>query len=112
MTKTAWNKNKSIGQKIKERREQLGLTQRQLGKLLEISASRVAELEKSWKNPSAHLLNKFAKALSIQITYLLDDYGTVPTGTDENILIDRYRKLPSKEKKLAIEIIKILAPND
>ncbi|HOA80244.1 MAG TPA: helix-turn-helix transcriptional regulator [Defluviitaleaceae bacterium] len=39
-----WNKNKSIGQKIKERREELNITPLQLSKKIGISRQRIWEL--------------------------------------------------------------------
>ena len=107
MTKQPWNKNKSIGQKIKELRERLKFTQKEFGQLIDVSAKRIGELENKTKNPSAMLLNRIAKAFSVSINYFLDDEQTV-SDVQEDILIAHYRRLGEKEKKLAIKLIDLL----
>lgn len=107
MTKTPWNKNKSIGQKIKELRERLKLSQKEFGELIGVSQKRIGELENKTKNPSAMLLNRIAKALSAPIAYFLDEERII-SDVEEDILIAHYRRLDDKSKKLAVEIVKIL----
>lgn len=109
---TPWNKNKSIGQKIKERREQLGLTQAELGKMLGISQNTVNSYEnKNWKNPSAKVVAKLASKLSVSTIYLLDDDCQELDEADEEVLLMKYRNLRYKDKKLIVEIIKIMERN-
>lgn len=109
MTKIPWNKNKSIGQKIKELREQLKLTQEELGKKLGISQNTINQYEnKNWKNPSAKVVYKLAETLSIPMIYLLDDNCQTLNDADEEVLLVKFRRLDDKSKKLAIEIVKIL----
>ena len=107
MTKTPWNKNKSVGQKIKELRERLKLDQGRFGQAFGVSQKRVWELENKTKNPSALLLNKIAKTFSVPITYFLDDEQIV-SNVEEDILLVNFRRLSGEKKKLAVEIIKIL----
>jgi HTH-type transcriptional regulator / antitoxin HipB len=109
MTKTPWNKNKSIGQKIKECREQLNLTQEELGKKLGISQNTINQYEnKNWKNPSAKVVYKLAVALGVPVIYLMDDDCQVLDDVDEEVLLVKYRKLAPDKKKLVIEIVKIM----
>ena len=108
-----WNKNKSVGQKIAERREQLKLTQAELAESLGISQNTVNGYEnKNWKNPSAKVIYKLATALSIPTIYLLDDDCQVLNEGDEEVLLSHFRRLPDKEKKLAVEVIKILVETE
>ena len=110
MTKQPWNKNKSIGQKIALRREQLNLTQAELGKLLGISQNTVNSYEnKNWKNPSAKVVAKLAEALGVPTIYLLDENCQVLDDANEEVLLTKFRKLDKKDKKLAIEMVKLLA---
>lgn len=102
--------SKTIGQKIKERREQLGLTQSELAQRLGVSQNTVNSYEnKNWKNPSAKVISNLAKALSVPTIYLLDDDCQVLNDADEEVLLVNFRKLPEKEKELAVGIVKILA---
>jgi len=104
--KAAWNKNKSIGQKIASRREQLNLTQSELGKLLGISQNTVNGYEnKNWKNPSAKVVAKLASVLSVPTIYLLDDSCQELDDADEEVLLVKFRKLSSDNKKLALRLI-------
>jgi transcriptional regulator with XRE-family HTH domain len=59
MTKTPWNKNKSVGQQIKETREELGLSIYRLAELSGVSRSYIYYLETGKrKNPTIETLNK------------------------------------------------------
>lgn len=101
---------KTIGQKIKECREQLNLTQTELGKLLDISQNTVNDYEnKNWKNPSARVVAKIAAALSVPTIYLLDDNCQILDNADEEVLLVKFRNLTQEQKKLTINIVKILA---
>ena len=100
---------KSTGQKIKSRREQLGLTQSELGKLLGISQNTINQYEnKNWKNPSAKVVAKLAEALGVPTIYLLDENCQVLDDASEEVLLTKFRKLNTRNQKLAIEIIKTL----
>ena len=101
---------KTIGQKIKECREQLNLTQSELGKLLDISQNTVNQYEnKNWKNPSAKIVAKIASVLSVPTIYLLDDNCQILDNAEEEVLLVKFRNLKQEQKKLVINIIKLLA---
>ena len=101
---------KTIGQKIKERREQLNLTQTELGKLLNISQNTVNDYEnKNWKNPSARVVAKIASVLSVPTIYLLDDNCQILDDADEEVLLVKFKNLTQEQKKLVINIVKLLA---
>ena len=101
---------KTIGQKIKERREQLNLTQTELGKLLNISQNTVNDYEnKNWKNPSARVVAKIASVLSVPTIYLLDDNCQILDDADEEVLLVKFKNRTQEQKKLVINIVKLLA---
>jgi len=110
MTKQPRNKNKSIGQKIKSRREQLDLTQSDLARRLKIQQQRVRELEDTSKRPSAEMLLRISDALDTPMLYFLTDCEL--NNADEEVLLVKFRKLTPDRKKLAIEIIKLMAEHD
>jgi transcriptional regulator with XRE-family HTH domain len=97
---------KSIGQKIKLRREQLKLSPLNLGKKLGVQRQRVDELERKSISPSAKMLFKVADALDAPAHYFITDCEL--NDVDEEVLLVKYRKLIPEKKKLAIEIFKIL----
>jgi len=101
------NAGKSVGQKIKQRREELGLRPSELAKKLGVQKQRVSELELTSKRPSAEVLLKVADALDAPMLYFLTDCEL--NDADEDVLLTKYRGLSTDKKKLAIELVKILA---
>src|ERR1700688_5030703 len=59
-------KKKTLGEIIKQRREALGLTQRELALQLGVKASHVAYLEKDRRRPSLALLSRIADAMGLE----------------------------------------------
>lgn len=59
-------KNKTLGQVIKEQRETLGLTQRQLAAKLDVKPSHVAYLENGQRRPSLSLVARLADVLGLE----------------------------------------------
>jgi len=106
MSKEPWNKNKTIGDKIKARREQLNLTQVEFAKKLGVGKQRIAELENTCKRPSAEKLFEIAKILEVPMVYFLTDCKL--DDLDEEILLVQFRRISDKNKKLIINIIKLL----
>lgn len=66
------NKYQSIGQFIKAKREELGLTQQQLANKLEITAATLSLYESGDRNPDLNKLEKIAKELEVSMAALLD----------------------------------------
>lgn len=65
MTKTPWNKNKSVGQQIKEYRQKVGISAYKLAKLSGFSRSYICYLESGKRNnPTVNTLNKIFEALN------------------------------------------------
>jgi len=106
MTKQPWNKNKSIGQKIKQRRTQLALTQADLARKINVQKQRIVELESESKRPSAQKLLQIADALDAPFLYFLTDCEL--NDVDEEILLVKYRGLNDKQKKLVIKFSELL----
>lgn len=63
----------TFGQKIKNRREELGYTQVELAQKMQTSQPYISRLEKGDFNPSKQMIIKMATALNISIDYLLLD---------------------------------------
>lgn len=102
-----WNKNKSVGQKIKLRRKQLNLSQEELAiKIGGKSKQHIHELENACKRPSADMLFKVAAALEAPMLYFLDENCRELNEVDEEVLLTEYRKVSNK--KLAIELVKLI----
>lgn len=62
-----------IGSKIKELRESKGLTQKELGKRIGVTAVTITRYERGDRNPSIKILNKIADALEVPVNILIND---------------------------------------
>ena len=61
----------TVGERIKERRIELGLTQEELGKRMGYGKSAVCRVEKEGNNITSNRVEKFAKALECTPGYLM-----------------------------------------
>ncbi len=62
-----------LGERIKNRRIQLGLTLRKLSELTDVSAAFLSQIEHGQTNPSVNSLRRISEALGVNILYFLDD---------------------------------------
>jgi len=57
----------TIGEAIKNRRKELGITQPHLAELARISTNTLYKLERGQSNPSLDVLNKLAEVLGMEL---------------------------------------------
>lgn len=57
----------SIGETIKNRRKELGITQPHLAELAQVSINTLYKLERGQGNPSLHVLNTLAEVLGMEL---------------------------------------------
>ena len=62
---------KTIGQKIRQYRDNQGFTQEKLAEILDISVAHVSFLENSKRSPSIRLLRRLALALKVPLKELV-----------------------------------------
>ncbi|MBS5784050.1 MAG: helix-turn-helix transcriptional regulator [Clostridium sp.] len=95
-----------IGKRIKEAREKLGLTQKELGDLLGVTGSAITNYENEVSHPKEPIMYKMFEALQVDANYLFQDAmpenenspapANAETGElnkEEQILIHNYRAL-------------------
>ena len=108
-----------FGDRLKERHEDKGLTQQQLGKLINVSDATVNRYEKELREPGIETIKLLSKVLDCTTDYLLglsDQHRPDSTKNDEEIELDfriaannedGYGQEPSPElKRFVKEIIK------
>ncbi|ADI02591.1 transcriptional regulator, XRE family [Syntrophothermus lipocalidus DSM 12680] len=61
----------SVGSRIKQLREERGLTQEQLGKILNVQKAAISKYEKGHTLPDSEALKKLAKFFNVSVDYLL-----------------------------------------
>lgn len=123
----------TTGELIRDARKKKGLTQKELGDLLGITAVGIAQWENGFRNPRLDTRQKLAKALDIDVTTLMSDtekedyFGLF--GTEEEriqlVLTEIKKRItakaeefeiyggvvtPETRRKWALELVKDLAP--
>ena len=96
-----------IGNRIKSMRKNLDLTQKQLGKIVNLSEGSISKYESGKiEDVTTTKLNKFAEALNVDITWLLgvelnrvspERHSPIGTRKDDR-LIRLWRQLPYEEQ--------------
>ncbi len=59
---------KALGETIRNRRKELGITQPHLAELAKVSTNTLYKLERGQGNPSLNVLNKLAEVLGMELT--------------------------------------------
>jgi len=97
-----------LGQRIREERLKLNLTQEQLAESVDISISYMGQIERGERSLTLDTLIRLVNRLGITVDYLLQDYTDV---NDENF-INQLKQLmygrDSKQKKMALDVLKVM----
>ena len=101
----------SLGFRIKERREQLGLSRAELAEMVGVQPTSIANYETSFSKPKPEFLYKFFSALKCDANYLFQDemaeceeYVTTGINEDERALLRGYRKLNAENKNKILKL--------
>ena len=93
----------TLGERIKESREKLGMSQAELANAIKIKASSgvISNWERDLNKPDAEKIIKLCKILKVSASYLLDYYGSTgfETTLSEQLHIKKYRQLDTYGKK-------------
>lgn len=102
----------SFGSRLKERRNELNITQPQLAEMLGVSQSAVGSWETNVNSPRATLLYDLFEILKCDANYLFQDemddltYKNKATPEEFENLIKKYRELDASGKEAIAEVIK------
>jgi transcriptional regulator with XRE-family HTH domain len=97
-----------LGKRIREAREQLGLSQEDFGAKISRTQFAVSEYENGKRRIYAHDLPKIARVLQVSINYFFDE--TDEADASEEIILRAFRNLPStKAKHIATNIMNQLS---
>ena len=81
-----------IGYRIKEAREQLGLTQTELGKMVGVTGSAITNYEKETSHPKEQIIYKLMETLNVDANYLFQDVVHLPK-IENNITLSEYEHI-------------------
>ncbi len=96
----------SLGQRIRNRRRELKLTQQQLAKALDLTSQHISAIERDKRAPSLASLAKMAEELGVSVDYLIAGRESIITDTIPAIKADNRLKL--EVKKALITLVKAL----
>lgn len=104
---------KEIGMRIRKKRGEVGLNQKDLAEKVGISPSAINQFEKGDKVPSTETIMKLARELGASTDYLLG------AATDDDIFIDsavvdafkNFRELSAQDRHNIVANIKFLKDN-
>lgn len=103
----------TVGERIKQRREELGLTQMQLAyKMGYNTRSSISRTEQAGDDIGTNRIVKFAEALNVSPAYLMgweDDKHSARVdfivSDDEKLIIESYRRSDSDTKKMVKRLL-------
>lgn len=100
--------SKEIGARLKQLREQAGISQEKMAELMGISRGQLQKYESGRNMMNTNKLQLAALALSIPIQELfMTGNDVLPLAVSEKLLLDSYRAIPNKE--IQESILKITA---
>ena len=106
----------SLGSRIKEQRERLGMTRPELAEAIGVTSAAIGNYETGYSVPKIELLYKIFDALQCDANYLYqDDMGTAPQTAvtdDEQTLLSRYRRLNQNNKDLLLKTAQYLIDSE
>lgn len=102
---------KIIGQRIRNYRAQLGLSQEKLAELAGCHPTYIGQLERGEKNATLESIDKIATSLKISLSKLFENLGGENTS-ERNLPLECYNFLLTKSQEEQEQIIKILIEMD
>ena len=102
---------KIVGQRIRNYRTQLGLSQEKLAELSGCHPTYIGQLERGEKNATLESIDKVASSLKISLSKLFENLDGESTN-ERNIPLECYEFLLTKSQEEQEQIIKILIEMD
>lgn len=96
----------TVGERIRARREDLGLTQAELAAELSVTHQHVSAIEGGSSSPSLDLLVAFARRLGVSTDFLLT--GEDPLMLDAEAGIRADRGLPREAKRRLVSLVQLV----
>lgn len=112
----------TFGEKIIKYRNDNGLTQDELAKIVGTTKQVISRYEKGQRTPKIDVVQEYAKKLNLSVLYLVDNNVTIIPATDTNVLTNHEGKVvtayrgkpliqPAVDKLLDVEPEKETAPS-
>jgi transcriptional regulator with XRE-family HTH domain len=92
----------NFGERVRERRHNLKMTQQELAKALELTAQHISAIEQNKRAPSLNLIAKLAEQLGVSTDYLLSGKEGIVTDIISAIKADKTLNLKVKRALIAL----------
>lgn len=102
---------KFVGQRIRNYRTGLGLSQEKLAELSGCHPTYIGQLERGEKNATLESIEKIAAALGVPLSKLFEKLGDADSG-ERNIPLECYEFLSAKTKEEQEQLYRILLEMD
>lgn len=104
---------KSIGFKIKKRRQSLGITQEYIANYLDVNPSHISNIECGRANPSLTTLIKISNILKCSVDCFINEEYTFQIDTDNQTsldakIIDKLKYCDNDKKERILKMIDLL----
>lgn len=97
-----------LAERVRERRQQAGLSQNELADKADLSLAYISEIERKATNPSLSTLAKLAEGLGLSVAELLDQEDYLDNGERTKELIQRsLDKLNPDQLKIVLALIRM-----
>lgn len=94
---------KEIGFRLKQLRQEAGISQEKLAELVGVSTNQLQKYESGKNMMNTEKLQQIAAALSVPVQeFFVDGGGALPLDTAEKLLLDSYRAIPDKRVQESI----------
>jgi len=107
---------KQIGEKIRKKRIETGLSQEQLALLSGVTPTYLGQIERGERNPTVGLLEKLGESLDIDITYFFEDHYSTSIDRYTERILKCMQDLNDEQKSTVLQIIimisKVLKENN
>jgi transcriptional regulator with XRE-family HTH domain len=97
-----------IGQRIRQARENIGMSQRDFAEAVDKDQTVISLCESGKRKVTAMELSQFAQVLQVPVSYFYE--GEVQSEDLDQMLLNEFRKLPSLEaKQFVLQMVRALS---
>jgi transcriptional regulator with XRE-family HTH domain len=118
MQKDKFISSREIGEAIKRRRKELGISQERLAEILDVSYQQVQRYENGNNRLNVENIQLIAEVLSVPVNYFFTRWGEpilaeppLPYGAEEEqILLGHFRKISlERDRQLVVKVAHLVA---
>lgn len=100
--------DKRIGRRIKERREELGMTQAEFAEKLGVATNYISTVERGTSFPRCENLIAILNGLETSADAIFRDVVDCSAAYQASVLSERLSRIPAKEQKRILEVVDLM----